>query len=228
MKTSLIVFPGSNCDRDLQVAVRDITGKEPAMVWHTETSLPDCDLIVIPGGFTFGDYLRTGAMAANSPIMADVKKRAAGGTPTLGICNGFQILTEVGLLPGVLMRNKKLKFICKSVHLKVERNDTVFTRAYQAGQVVEYPIAHMEGNFFADDETMKKIENNNQVAFRYCTPNGDVVDDANPNGSQRNIAGVYNEQGNVLGLMPHPERFIDDVLGGSDGRHMFQSLVEAL
>ncbi len=203
-------------------------GAKPLMVWHRDTQLPDLDLIVVPGGFSYGDYLRCGAMAAHSPIMREVKAKAEAGTRVLGICNGFQILTEAGLLPGVLMRNRNLKFICKDVCLRVENGDTDFTRLYGAGHVVRFPIAHAEGNYFADAETFKAMEGNGQIAFRYCSKSGDVSDAANPNGSLSNVAGVTNAAKTVLGLMPHPERLAEDLLGGSDGKRMFDSLVEAL
>ncbi|SEH63766.1 phosphoribosylformylglycinamidine synthase subunit PurQ [Magnetospirillum fulvum] len=228
MKAAIIVFPGSNCDRDVAVALEASLGHRPLMVWHRDTDLPDLDLIVVPGGFSYGDYLRCGAMAAHSPVLREVKARAEKGTRVLGICNGFQILTEAGLLPGVLMRNRDLRFICRDVHLRVETDATDFTRGYQAGQVVRFPIAHAEGNFFADAETVKAIEGNGQVAFRYCDSNGAVTEAANPNGSLGNIAGIYNSGRTVLGLMPHPERLAEDLLGGSDGKTMFDSLVEAL
>ena len=228
MKASVIVFPGSNCDRDVAVSLEAATGSRPAMVWHRETGVPDSDLIVLPGGFSYGDYLRSGAMAAHSPVMRDVVKKANAGTPVLGICNGFHLLTESGLLPGVLMRNASLKFICRDVLLKVERNDTDFTRGYDEGQVIRIPIAHHDGNYYADTETLDRLEGENRVAFRYCEPSGELTDVANPNGSQRNIAGIYNEKGTVLGLMPHPERLADPALGGTDGKPMFESLVEAL
>ena len=228
MKASVIVFPGSNCDRDVAVSLEAAMGKKPAMVWHGEADVPACDLIVLPGGFSYGDYLRSGAMAAHSPIMRDVAAKARKGTPVLGICNGFHLLTETGLLPGVLMRNASLKFICKDVLLKVMRNDTDFARRYAQGQVIRIPIAHHDGNYFADEDTLDRLEGENRVAFRYCDALGDPNRDANPNGSRRNIAGIYNETGTVLGLMPHPERLADPALGGTDGEPMFTSLHEAL
>ena len=228
MKAAVIVFPGSNCDRDIKVAIEQSTGKPCAMIWHRETELPDLDFIAVPGGFSYGDYLRSGAVAARSPVMRAVKEKADAGVPVLGVCNGFQILTETGMLPGVLMRNATLKFICKDVDLRVEETDTVFTRSYQKGQVVRIPIAHADGNFFADPDTLKELEDNGRVAFRYCTPAGQVVDEANPNGSLNNIAGILNAKRNVLGMMPHPERLADAQLGGIDGRPMFDGLVEAL
>jgi len=228
MKASVIVFPGSNCDRDAAVALQAAMGKAPIMVWHGDSELPNSDLIVLPGGFSYGDYLRSGAMAAHSPVMREVVRRAKAGTPVLGICNGFQVLTESGLLPGVLMRNATLRFICKDVRLKVERNDTIFTRQYAKGEVVRFPIAHKDGSYFADEDTLDRLEGENLVAFRYCEASGAVTEAANPNGSRRNIAGIYNETGTVLGMMPHPERLINDALSGTDGVKMFASLVETL
>ena len=228
MKASVIVFPGSNCDRDAAVALQAAMGKAPIMVWHGDSELPNSDLIVLPGGFSYGDYLRSGAMAAHSPVMREVVRRAKAGTPVLGICNGFQVLTESGLLPGVLMRNATLRFICKDVRLKVERNDTIFTRQYAKGEVVRFPIAHKDGSYFADEDTLDRLEGENRVAFRYCEASGAVTEAANPNGSRRNIAGIYNETGTVLGMMPHPERLIDPALSGTDGVKMFASLVETL
>ncbi|MGV1013660.1 MAG: phosphoribosylformylglycinamidine synthase subunit PurQ [Methyloceanibacter sp.] len=228
MKASVIVFPGSNCDRDAAVALEAATGRAPAMVWHGDAKLPHSDLIVLPGGFSYGDYLRSGAMAAHSPVMREVVKRAKSGTPVLGICNGFQVLTEARLLPGVLMRNATLRFVCKDVHLKVERNDTSFAGHYEKGEVVRFPIAHKDGSYFADDATLDRLEGEGRVAFRYCDAAGAVTTEANPNGSSRNIAGIYNETGTVLGLMPHPERLADAALSGTDGAKMFASLVESL
>jgi len=228
MKANVIVFPGSNCDRDVAVALEQTTGTPPAMVWHGETSVPDCDLIVLPGGFSYGDYLRSGAMAAHAPVMRDVVKRARAGTPVLGICNGFQILIEAGLLPGALMRNASLRFICRDVHLRIERNDTAFARCYDRNSPIRVPIAHHDGNYFASEDVLDELEDRQRVAFRYCSDDGTVIDAANPNGSQRNIAGIYNETFTVLGLMPHPERLIDPALGGEDGVAMFRSLVETL
>lgn len=228
MKAAVIVFPASNCDRDLKVALSHSLGADPLMVWHGDSALPDVDLIAVPGGFSYGDYLRCGAMAAHSPIMREVVKRAKKGVPVLGICNGFQVLTEAGLLPGVLMRNRDLKFICRDVHLKVERADTAFTRGYTQGQTIRVPIAHHDGNYFTDDETLKRIEGEGQVAFRYCDEAGAVTDDANPNGSRNNIAGVFNETRTVMGMMPHPERLADAQLGGIDGKPMFDGLIAAL
>ena len=228
MKAAVIVFPGSNCDRDIQVALRGAIGSEPTMVWHGDSEMPDVDLITVPGGFSYGDYLRSGAIAAHSPVMREVVARAAKGIPVMGICNGFQVLTEAGLLPGALMRNANLKYVCKDVHLKVENSGTVFTQGYNMGDVVRIPVAHHDGNYFTDEDTLDALEDNNQIAFRYCDVDGNFAENANPNGSQRNIAGIFNKAGNVLGMMPHPERLIDDALGGVDGKPMFEGLVAAL
>jgi phosphoribosylformylglycinamidine synthase I len=228
MSAAVIVFPGSNCDRDIAVALEAALGHAPQMVWHGDSDLPKVDLIAIPGGFSYGDYLRSGAMAANSPIMREVVAQAGRGVPVLGVCNGFQVLTECGLLPGVLMRNASLKFICRDVDLRVERNDTIFTRHYGAGDVIRVPIAHHDGNYFTDPDTLKSLEDNGRVAFRYCAPDGAITDAANPNGSLANIAGILNEAGNVLGMMPHPERLADPLLGGTDGAPMFTAMAEAI
>ena len=228
MKAAVIVFPGSNCDRDAAVALEAATGRAPAMVWHGDSEIPASDLIVLPGGFSYGDYLRSGAMAAHSPVMREVVRRAKAGASVLGICNGFQVLTEAGLLPGVLMRNATLKLICKDVHLKVECNDTAYTRQYRKGEVVRFPIAHKDGSYYANESTLNRLESEGRVAFRYCDAAGAVSEAANPNGSQRNIAGIYNETRTVLGLMPHPERLADAALSGTDGAKLFSSLVEAL
>ncbi len=228
MKAAVIVFPGSNCDRDVAVALAQSTGAPAAMCWHGDPELPDADLIVVPGGFSYGDYLRAGAMAAHSPAMREVVRRAGDGVPVLGICNGFQVLTECGLLPGALMRNASLRFVCRDVYLRVEAADGPFAGGYAADQVIRVPVAHHDGNYFADDATLDRLEGEGQVVFRYCTPDGALDDDANPNGSQRHIAGVRNGAGNVLGLMPHPERLADPALGGNDGRAMFDHLAEAL
>ena len=228
MKAAVIVFPGSNCDRDVAVALQASMGAAPAMVWHRDTQLPAADLIVVPGGFSYGDYLRCGAMAAHSPILREVKARADKGARVLGMCNGFQIACEAGLLPGVLMRNAGLKFICRDVHLRVENDRTDFCRYYRSGDVVRFPVAHAEGNYFVDPMTYREMEDNGQIALRYCDADGRVAPEANPNGSLGNVAGIYNDRKTVLGLMPHPERLAEDLLGGSDGKLMFDSLVEAL
>jgi phosphoribosylformylglycinamidine synthase I len=225
MKSAVITFPGSNCDRDAVVALQKI-GSKVMQIWHQESKLDDdFDLIVVPGGFTYGDYLRVGAMASISPAMTEVKRLAARGTKILGICNGFQILTEAGLLPGALTRNKEMKFVCRQIHLRVEDNSTAFTKKYQKHQAIKIPVAHMDGNFFADVETLKKIEGEGMVAFRYCDENGNVSETSNFNGSQLGIAGVFNEKKNVLGLMPHPERAIDINTGSSDGLAMFEGFL---
>lgn len=228
MKTAVIVFPGSNCDRDAQVALRNSFGHEPVMVWHGDSEMPKVDLIVVPGGFSYGDYLRSGAMAAHSPIMRGVVAEANRGVPTLGICNGFQVLTEAGLLPGALMRNANLKFVCRDVWLRVENNTTLFTSRYTRNSAIRIPVAHHDGNYYADGETLKRLNAENRVAFRYVNENGDETPEANPNGSIENIAGIYNEKFTVLGMMPHPERLIDPLLGGADGLPMFEGLVEAV
>ena len=228
MKSAVIVFPGSNCDRDVQVALRQATGREPTMVWHKESTFDPVDLIVLPGGFSYGDYLRSGAMAARSPVMKEVVERAGKGIPVMGICNGFQVLTESGLLPGTLMRNGNLQFVCRDVTIKVETSQSLFTNKYETGQPIRIPVAHHDGNYYADDELLDRLEDNGQIAFRYCEQDGSLSPAANPNGSQRNIAGVYNAEKTVMGLMPHPERLSDPALGGTDGRPMFDSLVEAL
>lgn len=219
MKAAVVVFPASNCDRDAATALEDMTGRKPAMVWHQESQLPDVDLVVLPGGFSYGDYLRCGAMAAQSQVMKAIKTHAEKGGAVLGICNGFQILTETGLLPGALMRNAGLKFVCRPVSLSVEETQSAFTRKYEKGQNVTFPVAHGEGNYYADEETLDRLEGEGRVMFRYQD---------NPNGSARNIAGILNQKRNVLGLMPHPERMVDPLTGGTDGRALFQSLIEAL
>lgn len=228
MKSAVIVFPGSNCDRDAKTVLHAATGKAPQMIWHAESSLPKgLDLIMLPGGFSYGDYLRSGAMAAHSPIMAEVKRHAEQGGYVLGVCNGFQILTEAGLLPGTLLRNHGLKFICKPVHLRVENVATRFTRRYAKGAVIEVPVAHHDGNYFTDGETLKRMEGEDQIAFRYCDAAGNASAEANPNGSLSNIAGVFNATKNVLGMMPHPERHAENLLGGVDGQVLFESLLAA-
>ena len=225
LRASVIVFPGSNCDRDVKTALEAITGFPVKMIWHGDASVPASDLIVLPGGFSYGDYLRCGAMAAHSPIMRDVVEKAKKGTPVLGICNGFQILCESGLLPGVLMRNASLRFICRDVHLKVESDKTFFTNCYRKGEVVKIPIAHAEGNYFADTETLDRLEGEGQVVFRYSDAEGNVSAATSPNGAQRNIAGITDPTGRVLGMMPHPERLYEKMLGGTDGRRIFESAV---
>jgi phosphoribosylformylglycinamidine synthase I len=220
MKAAVVVFPGLNRDRDMIAALTKITGTAPATVWHKDSDIPDVDLIVIPGGFSYGDYLRAGAIAARSPVMETIRQRAAKGVKVLGVCNGFQILTEAGLLPGVLMRNASLKFVCREIKLSVTNADTDFTRGYAKDQVIRCPVAHHDGNYFADTETLAGIEGNGQVAFRYA-------EGTNPNGSINNIAGVFNAEKNVLGLMPHPENLIESAHGGIDGRALFSGLLQA-
>ena len=228
MKAAVIVFPGSNCDRDIQVSLRKSMGDEPLMVWHGDSSFDYVDLIAIPGGFSYGDYLRAGAMAAKSPVMREIIARANKGVPVLGICNGFQILTESGMLPGALMRNAALKYVCRDINLRVEANNTAFTQGYNVGDVLRIPIAHHDGNYYADADTLSELEDYNRVAFRYTDASGNQAVDANPNGSQNDIAGILNKNRNVLGMMPHPERLADAELGGEDGKRMFDGLVAAL
>lgn len=219
-RAAVITFPGSNCDRDMAVAIEQVSGTAPLRVWHGDDALPQgLDFIALPGGFSYGDYLRSGAMASRSPIMKAVVKAAEAGVPVLGVCNGFQVLTEAGLLPGALMRNAGQNFICRTMPLTVENNQTLFTSAYEAGETVRIPVAHHDGNFFADEDTLDRIEGEGRVAFRYAEP---------CNGSRRDIAGILNASGNVLGMMPHPERAIEDVLGSSDGRRLFESVIESL
>jgi phosphoribosylformylglycinamidine synthase len=220
VKSAVIVFPGSNCDRDMAVALEAVSGVKPIMVWHREAELPaGLDLIAVPGGFSYGDYLRSGAMAANSPVMRAVKEAADRGVSVLGVCNGFQILTEAHLLPGALMRNAGIRFVCRDVPLKVENSQSAFTSRYEAGEEVVLPLAHHDGNFQADENTLDWLEGEGRVAFRYAGA---------CNGSARDVAGILNEAGNVLGMMPHPERMIEPAHGGSDGRRLFEGLIEAL
>lgn len=229
MKSAVLVFPGINRERDMARALKLASGVEPTMVWHAETSLPKgTDLVVVPGGFSYGDYLRCGAIAARAPVMDAVRAHAANGGLVLGVCNGFQILCESGLLPGVLMRNAQLKFICRDVHLRVERSDTPFTRGYNAGQVIRVPVAHGEGNYAADAETLKRLEGDGRVLYRYCSASGEVADMHNINGAAASIAGIVSEKGNVLGMMPHPENHVEDIMGCTDGRGLFAGLVEHL
>ena len=222
MKTHVVVFPGSNCDRDVAVAIEKIIGSLPKMVWHKDTSIDQSDLIVVPGGFSYGDYLRCGAMASTSPIMKSVIENANKGVPVLGICNGFQILIESGLLQGALMRNSSLSFICRDVIIKPTNSKSIFTNK---SKISKMPIAHNEGNFFASDDQIKKMEDNEQIAFQYCNENGDINDESNPNGSIKNIAGILNQNKNVLGMMPHPERAAENIHGCEDGKIIFESIL---
>ncbi len=226
MKSSVIVFPGSNCDRDIAVALEKFQIKNQ-MVWHGETNLPKSDLVVLPGGFSYGDYLRTGCISSKSRIIKDVIKHASKGGLILGICNGFQILTETGLLPGVLLRNKKLRFISKNVFLKVVNVDSKFCLNFNKKNIITLPIAHNEGNYFANNQVLKNLEDRDLIAFKYCNEKGEVDKISNPNGSSNNIAGILNSEKNILGMMPHPERLIDPLLSGEDGSMMFESLVKA-
>ncbi|MCE1237620.1 MAG: phosphoribosylformylglycinamidine synthase subunit PurQ [Hyphomicrobiales bacterium] len=227
MKAAVLVFPGINRERDMARAFESVTGEKPAMVWHTETELPaGVDVVAVPGGFSYGDYLRCGAIAARSPIIDAVKRHAERGGYVLGVCNGFQIVTEIGLLPGALMRNASLKFVCKEVRLRVDNATTAFTSAYAPRQVIRCPIAHGEGNYFADAETLARLEGEGRVVFRYCDEAGEATEAANPNGSLNGIAGIVNARGNVLGMMPHPENLIEVLQGGVDGRGLFESLAK--
>jgi phosphoribosylformylglycinamidine synthase len=227
MKFAVIVFPGSNCDHDAYYAAKEVLGQNAEFVWHKETDLRGADVVILPGGFSHGDYLRTGAIARFSPVMTAVKAFAAAGGPVLGICNGFQILLEAGLLPGAMLRNRDLKFHCEHVHIRVEQTDTPFTLACRPHQVLRIPIAHGEGNYFTTPEELKQLEQNRQVVFRYVNPSGETTDEANPNGSTASIAGICNERRNVVGLMPHPERACELAVGSADGLVMFESVVAA-
>lgn len=228
MKAAIVVFPGSNCDRDCLRALKAVTGIEAKFVWHRESSIDNYDLVVLPGGFSFGDYLRTGAIARFSPVMNEVVRLAKHGSRILGICNGFQILTEAGLLPGALLRNRDLLFLCRDIHMKVENTSTDFTSAYKKGQVLRLPIAHGDGNYAIDDAGYRDLEDQGQIVFRYCSPDGGVDPSDAPNGARGNIAGIMNRKGNILGLMPHPERLSEALLGGVDGRGVFESILNAV
>jgi phosphoribosylformylglycinamidine synthase I len=228
MKFGVVVLPGSNCDHDAFHVASNVLGAETELLWHGERDLKGADCVIIPGGFAYGDYLRAGALAKFAPIMESVKRHAAGGGLVLGICNGFQVLTEVGLLPGALMRNEHLRFVCRDIFLRVEQTNTPFTSELDEGDVLKLPIAHGEGNYYADDATLDALERNGQVVFRYCDSEGRVIREANPNGSSRNIAGVCNMQRNVVGLMPHPERCSEAVLGNADGFRIFKSIAASL
>ena len=228
MRVAVVQFPGSNCDDDARYVLADVLGADVNMVWHLESDLGRPEWVVLPGGFSYGDYLRSGALAAQSPVMDAVKSFAAGGGSVLGICNGFQILTEASLLPGQLARNPRLHFICEMVNLRVERDDTRFSSSYSQGRVLNLPIAHNEGSYYADADTLERLEGEGQVLFRYCDTNGNITDSSNPNGSAGNIAGILNERGNVLGMMPHPERAAEGLLGSTDGLGLFESLLTQL
>jgi phosphoribosylformylglycinamidine synthase len=228
MKFGVLVFPGSNCDHDTYNVIAEVAHQSVTFLWHDSEDLQGVDAVLVPGGFAYGDYLRTGAIARFSPVMQSVKKFADGGGLVLGICNGFQILTESGLLPGALMRNAGLKYICKQVHLRTETTNSAFTRQLEKGQVLQMPIGHMEGNYFCDSETLARLEAEDRVAFRYATAAGELTPEANPNGSLGNIAGILNEGRNVLGMMPHPDRSSEAMLGSADGWKIFASLVNAL
>ena len=227
MKFAIVVFPGSNCDQDAYHAARDVVGQSAEYVWHKDTDLKGADVVILPGGFAHGDYLRTGAMARFSPIMRSVEAFASRGGPVLGICNGFQVLLEAGLLPGAMLRNRGLKFRCEHVHVRIEQIDTPFTAACRVGQVLRIPIAHGEGNYFAEPRVLARLEANRQVVFRYTTAAGEITDDANPNGSAASIAGICSEARNVVGLMPHPERACEPMLGSGDGLAIFESVVQS-
>lgn len=225
MRCGVVIFPGSNCDHDVEHALALVTGEPPARLWHEEDSVDGCDLVVLPGGFSYGDYLRAGSMAAVSPVMAAVRRLAENGGMVLGICNGFQILLEAGLLPGAMRRNRELRFLSQDVCLRVERNDLPFTAGYRVGQVLRMPIAHAEGNYAASESDLDRLETENQVVFRYCSPEGELGAPWNPNGSERSIAGIASQSGNVCGLMPHPERAAEPVLGNRDGLDLFAGAV---
>ena len=226
MKFAVVVFPGSNCDHDTEHVVKNVLGHDAALIWHKDTSLGSADVVILPGGFAHGDYLRTGAIARFSPIMQAVSRFAAAGRPVLGICNGFQILLEAGLLPGAMLRNRSLKFRCEFLHVKVEQADTPFTLACRPGRILKMPIAHGDGNYYAEPDVVARLERNRQFVFLYVTTRGDAVDEANPNGSVNNIAGICNEARNVVGLMPHPERASELAVGGADGLAIFESILK--
>jgi phosphoribosylformylglycinamidine synthase I len=228
MKFGVVIFPGSNCDYDTYYVLRDVCGQETTFLWHKEHNLQDVDCVVLPGGFSYGDYLRSGAIAKFSPLMQEVKDFAGKGGFVLGICNGFQVLCELGLLPGAMIRNKNLKFLCQYVHLRIENDNTPFTNRANRGDVLKIPIAHFDGNYFVDPETLGAIKKNDQIIFRYTEPDGRLTDQANVNGSRENIAGLMNKEGNVLGMMPHPERASEIILGSEDGRIIFESIIHSL
>ncbi|MDC0073972.1 phosphoribosylformylglycinamidine synthase subunit PurQ [Alphaproteobacteria bacterium] len=228
MKTAIIIFPGSNCDRDIKVAIKFCTGIEPLMIWHEDKLASKIDLVIIPGGFSYGDYLRSGSIAAQSPIMEDIVLKSNQGLPVVGICNGFQILTEAGLLPGALIRNSNLNFICKNSFIKIENKKSIFSSKFIDQSIISLPIAHKHGNYFASDKVLKNLEENDRVIFRYCDEKGLINNSANPNGSKNNIAGIINDKGNILGMMPHPERSINASFDEMKGLNIFKSLYEVL
>ena len=228
MRFGVVVFPGSNCDYDCYYVIKEVMGQDVSFIWHKEENLKGYDCIVLPGGFSYGDYLRTGAIARFSPVMRGVEKFAREGGLVIGICNGFQILLEAGILPGAMRKNESLHFICRFVYVRVENNNTPFTRAFQKGQVLKIPIAHFEGNYYVDTPTLKKLKEGNRIVFRYCDREGRILSEANPNGSIEAIAGICNEEGNVLGMMPHPERASEAILGSKDGRGIWKSIIESI
>jgi phosphoribosylformylglycinamidine synthase I len=228
MKSAIVIFPGTNRERDMASAIEKVSGKKPRFIWYNDNEIPIVDLLILPGGFAYGDYLRAGAMAARAPIARAVVDHASKGGAILGVCNGFQILTEIGLLPGVLMRNSKLKFICCNLNIRVEMTGSMFTSKYSQGQCLSIPVAHNDGNYFADKQTLDKLEEESRVAFRYVDETGETTSLGNPNGSARNIAGIFNKRKNILGFMPHPENATDDLLGGTDGHALFESIVDTL
>lgn len=228
MKFGILVFPGSNCDHDCHYVISELLRQQASLVWHRDASLAKFDAIIIPGGFSYGDYLRTGAIARFSPVMKEVERFSLDGGIILGICNGFQILLEAGLLPGAMLRNKSLRFICRDVYIRVENNETPFTSLYREGEVLNIPIAHAEGNYYADPDTLLRLKKNRQIIFRYTTASGEILDSANPNGAMDNIAGICNERRNILGMMPHPERCSEMALENEDGKRIFQSIIETV
>lgn len=228
LRFGIVVFPGSNCDHDCYHTVKHVLGQEAEFIWHEKTELSGFDCVIIPGGFSYGDYLRTGSIASLSPIMNSVTEYAASGGAVIGICNGFQVLVEAGLLPGALIKNSSLKFVCKWVHLRLENNDTLFTSQMQKGEVLRVPVAHGEGNYFCSPQVLEELKEENRIIFRYVSPEGEGTDESNPNGSIDNIAGISNKEGNVLGMMPHPERCSEAIMGGTDGRAIFESLISNL
>lgn len=226
MKIGIVIFPGSNCDHDMYYALKKIIGEDVHFIWHRDISVEGYDAVILPGGFSYGDYLRAGAIARFSPILQAIVDFASSGKPVVGICNGFQVLTECALLPGALMRNQNLRFVCKHVNIRTENNGTMFTNKLEAGQILSIPVAHGEGNYFIDDTGYRRLVDNNQILFRYCNPDGELTEEANPNGSRDFIAGIMDKEGNVLGMMPHPERAVEILLGSEDGRFIFESMLQ--